>query len=130
MVWARTAPVRASAASKASSASRGAPWRPAFTTTTGFMRAAALRPLRKVRARRMRSTYSKMPWVCSSRARWSSTSPKSMSAASPIEIIAESPTRCAVAQSSIEVHKAPDWETMASGPAVAVFRLKVALRLM
>ena len=58
---ARTAPARSSAASNTSSAPARDPvwasaarapgaWRPAFTTTTGFIRAAARKPLMKPRA--------------------------------------------------------------------------------
>ena len=61
IVGTRTAPVRARAASKASSEGAGprraAPsWRPAFTTTTGLMRAASRRPERSARAARISST--------------------------------------------------------------------------
>ncbi len=130
-VGTRTAPVRARAASKASSdprGSRGAParCRPAFTTTTGLIRAASRSPERSARADPIVSTYRRMLFVAGSSARNSSTSPKSTSIASPSDTTVENPTRWALAQSSAAAQIAPDCDTSPSEPGIAPPAVNVA----
>ena len=103
-----------------------APCRPAFTTTTGFIRAASRSPLRNARAERTVSTYRRMLFVSRSSARYSSTSPKSTSRASPSDTTVENPIRCAAAQSSAVAQIAPDWDTRPSDPGIAPPFVKVA----
>ena len=104
------------------------PWaeRPALTTITGLLRAAARAADMNLRGDSIDSMYSKMDRVCASLARWSSRSPKSTSARSPTDTRCENPMPREVAQSSTAVTSAPDCDTKAMWPGSASVCAKLA----
>jgi hypothetical protein len=104
------------------------PARPALTTITGLLRAAARAADMNLRGASIDSMYSRMERVRPSLARWSSRSPKSTSACSPSEIMCEKPTRRDLAQSSTAVTSAPDCDTKATSPSSASVCAKLAFR--
>ena len=135
----RTTPARSKAALKASllptiapvcvlAALEASSERPAFNTTTGFIREAVRKPLIKLRASSTLSIYNKILSVLGSSAKKSNTSPKSTSAVSPKVTTLENPICRAAAQSKIAVHIPPDCETKAKLPGLAVLRLYVAFK--
>ena len=126
----RTAPARLRAASNTSSlptmarewvsaALEPPGWRPAFSTNTGLVLAAARSALMKRRALRMPSRYTTMLCVLRSSARKSNTCAISTAVLAPSDTTVEKPTPFLAAQSRIDDVSAPDCDTTASEPSFA-----------
>ena len=109
-------------------AAAAAPWalRPAFTISTGLLRAAARAADMNLRAPSTDSAYISTERVRGQVASQSSMSPKSTSACSPSETKCEKPMPRPRAQSSIAVTSAPDCETKARLPGSAPVWAKLA----
>ena len=126
----RNIPTRRKAASYTASIWReaGSPPRPARTTRTGLIRAAARAADRNLRALVSVSRDSRMAWVSGSQASQSNRSLKSRSARSPSAIALEKPMPWGVAHSSAEASTAPDWAISAQWPGAGSGSLSEAFR--